>query len=279
MENRLNLDERILYSESLKDSIILELKETYRFRHVIYSFVSSSLRQKYRKSWLGFLWALIAPLMQYGITALVFSVMMRGSIERYFVYVFFAALAFSFMSTVVQRSTTVILEHEHFIKKIYVPKFVYILRLVGFELANFFFGFTALVAIGIATQNLYFSWALFFLPISLLISAVFVTGLACFMAVAAVFFRDLVYIVPVVNHSFLFLTPIYYSASIFPKAVQPFLKLNPFYYFIELFRTCVYQGTLPSSEILAVSSVLAVFSFIIGLIILKAFDNVIVFKL
>ena len=61
-----------------------------------------------------------------------------------------------------------------------------------------------------------------------------------------------------------FLTPIVYEPSIVPFRYRVWLSLNPMYHLIQVFRKPIYDGTLPSPELLVGSLALSVVVLVTG---------------
>ena len=68
------------------------LKEIWEYRSMIRSLVHKDLRGRYQASVLGFLWTFIVPLCQLGVYTVVFSVIMRSGIEKFYLYLFVALI-------------------------------------------------------------------------------------------------------------------------------------------------------------------------------------------
>ena len=65
-----------------------KIKELYAYRQMIFSLVQRELRGRYKGSVLGFLWTFINPLLQLIVYTIVFSVIMRNGIEKYYIFLF-----------------------------------------------------------------------------------------------------------------------------------------------------------------------------------------------
>lgn len=269
----------IIENNSLLKKIYFELKETYRFRYVTLTTVQNNLKLRYRRSILGFFWTVLAPMMHYLVIGLVFSLIMSQKKENYFVFYFSGAIFFAIISGIINRAPMIFIQNEHFIKKIYVPKFIFILNAVSIELANFLLSTTALIFIGITLG--YFSPTLSslisFFAIPLV--ALFLTGLACIISVLSVYFRDFSHIVPVAVQATFFITPVIYDETMIPANYHLIMKLNPFYYYLQLFRLPLLEGNTPSINLYLLTSLISISTFVAGLIVIKIFDNKIVFKL
>jgi len=263
---------------SLSD-IIYELKEAYRYRNVVISFVRTSLRQRYRRSILGFGWSLAAPLLHYGIIGFVFGFNAKTGVENYFLYFFSGVIFHGFVAASIQNSTGLMIGNEGFIKKIYLPKLIYVLNGVTLELVNFLFSITALMALGFALGKIDPSVHFLFLPFTIALGLIFMLGAAILVSIGTVFFRDLMHIVPIMMQVVFFSTPILYTVSAVPAQFQRFVKLNPFFYFVEMFRQPIYSHCLPEPKYILRCAIISIVTFVLGLWTLKKFDNKIVFKL
>ena len=58
----------------------------YHYKDLLSQLVVKDIKLKYRRSFLGYLWSILNPLMIMGIMVLVFSSMFRFDIENYPVY-------------------------------------------------------------------------------------------------------------------------------------------------------------------------------------------------
>ena len=260
-------------------SIYIELVDLYRYRKVVETMVSSTLRMRYKRSLFGIAWSMLGPLINYTVIGLLFSLTAKFQVENFFLYAFSGAVIYNYISTAIILSTSSLVGNEHYIKKIYLPKSVYILSAILMELVNFLFSTVALFAIAGLLGNFSFSLSLLFVPI-----AVFLTFLVCFgfgliLSIACVFFRDFVHIVPIVMQSIFFLTPVFYPITAIPERFRIYLEYNPFYILVQLFRNPIYNASLPPIHYISSALILSVLSMILGLVVLKVYDNKVIFKL
>ncbi len=61
-------------------------KEIYEYRQMIFSLVHRELRGRYKGTALGFLWSFLNPLFQIMVYTIVFSIIMRTSYEKYYLF-------------------------------------------------------------------------------------------------------------------------------------------------------------------------------------------------
>ncbi|MCB0365810.1 MAG: ABC transporter permease [Bdellovibrionales bacterium] len=234
---------------------------------------------RYKRSILGFGWSLMGPLLNYAVVGFVFSVVARYSIPNYFLYLLSGAAIFNLVSASFTQSTVAMISNEHYIKKIYLPKSVFPITSVGMEAINFVFSICALAVIAVVVGVFPLSWSLLFLPIAMALAVCFCVGVGLVLSIAAVFFRDLIHILPILMQAVFFLSPVIYPEEAVPERYRYIMELNPFYHFVVLFRNPLYKGIMPTGLSIAVCVGCAVFAFVIGFTVLKRLENRIIFKL
>ena len=89
------------------------------------------------------------------------------------------------------------------------------------------------------------------------------------LATSMVFFQDTQFLWSVLSMIWMYLTPIFYPASILPPKVAWILKVNPLYYFIDFMRTCIIDGRSPEFIMYVMCAVWAVLMFFIGALVFK----------
>ena len=98
-------------------------------------------------------------------------------------------------------------------------------------------------------------WTIVFLPLMYLPLILLCLGLGWFLASLGVFIRDIDNLTNVVVRMLLFLTPIFYPASLVPPRVRPIIYLNPMSFIVNHFRRIILWGQQPDwIELLAVTA-------------------------
>jgi len=261
------------------DDIKKELEDVYKYRYVVYSFVQTNLKLRYRRSYLGFIWTILAPMLNYLVMGVIFSFIMANRMPNYFVYYFSGAIFFAIVSSTLNRAPTFLIGNEHYIKKIYVPKLIFILNGTIYEITNFLLSAISLIVLGMIFGKLDLSWHSFLIFIPIVLISFFLIGIGTLIGIATVYFRDLMHIVPVVVQAAFFLTPVIYEKSMIPQKFQFLVELNPLYYFLELYRLPLVYHEIPPLNYFVICFILASVTFSIGLFMIKKFDNRIIFKL
>jgi ABC-type polysaccharide/polyol phosphate export permease len=151
--------------------------------------------------------------------------------------------------------------------RIYLPRTSFIVAAIGTGLANLLLSLIPLVLMMVLTHYP-LRITMLFLPFSLLILAAFALGVGLLFSTLAVYFPDVVDMYQVALTAWMYLTPIIYPADIIPAPYRQWLLYaNPMYYFVQIFRQPVYDGVIPSWQILALGSAVAFCTLIVGWII------------
>ncbi len=273
------VSERRSLSFRALEPLVQELADVWKYRYVVYSFVYTNVKIRYRRSYLGFLWTILAPLLHYAVIGVMMSMLLKNRMENFYAYYFSGAVFFSVINGVVGRAPFVMIQNEHFIKKIYLPKIIFLLNVVCYELTNFVLSSTALIGIGILSGAFHFHLTIPLAFLALVFLALFLLGVSSILSVVAVYFRDFTYITPVLLQAAFFVTPIAFNAEMLPEKARWLIWWNPLYYFLEMFRLPLVYGEVPAAKFYLVAGGLSLSMLMIGLLVLKKFDNRIVFKL
>jgi len=249
------------------EKTISRLQIFLKYRELFFQLVSRDIKKKYRRSFLGYIWSMLNPLLTMLVMVIVFSNLFAKNVVNFPIYLLIGNLLFAFMSTAVSRSLTSILGNASLLKKIYIPKYIFTLAVVTSEFVTFLFSMGALIILIFATKTP-FTISFLFVVIPIIQLFIFSIGLGLFMAQATVFFHDMVYIWHVFSTAWLYLSCIFYPASILPDWLNLIVtRYNPMYFYITLFRNFTLTGANVGSLDLAIrGAVAAVLMLFVGLI-------------
>ena len=242
----------------------------YKYKDLWEQLVIRDLKLKYRRSFLGYLWSVLNPLMIMIVMTIVFSTMFQRNIENFPVYLLTGRIMFDFMTVSTNKSMNSIIGNAALIKKTYLPKYIFTLSTVTSALVDFFFSLGALVIVMIATRARFTPYLLL-IPFVAIQLYIFCLGLGLFLAQANVFFRDIQYIYSVFTTAWLYLTPIFYPIEMLSPKIQFLVKaFNPMYYYVGQFRDLVCYGRIPGYRVLLGGWIMAFVMLAIGL---KCFEK------
>ena len=231
------------------NSLINRVKTLYQYRDLLGQLVSRDLKLKYRRSFLGYLWSILNPLLVMIVMTIVFSAMFKRNIENYPVYLLIGRTVFDFVTQSTNAAMRSVTGNSALLKKTYVPKYIFTLAKVTSSMVEMVFSLGALFVVMIVTRS-HFHWQMILLPLILLQLYIFCCGLGFLLAELNVFFRDIQYIYRAITTAWMYLTPIFYPIENLPPVIGNCIKLfNPLYYYVASFRDVTLYGRLPGPRV------------------------------
>ena len=123
-----------------------------RFRPLLGELMARDIKIKYRRSVLGVLWTLLNPLLMMVVLSVVYSNLFKFDIENFPLYLLSGQVMFNFYSDATTSSMNAILGSASLIKKIYVPKYLFVLSRVCSSVINFLAAFLAMILVMLALR-------------------------------------------------------------------------------------------------------------------------------
>ncbi len=250
--------------------------DMYRYRQLIWALALKELKIRYKRSVLGFLWALLNPLLLMVVLSVVFSTIMVNSLPHYAVFLISVLLPWTFFSQSLSYAAESIVGNGDLIKKVQVAKLVFPVSAVVSNMINFLLSLIPLILI-VSVLRHPFYWTWLYLPVPLLALTIFTLGATFFFAAANVYYRDVAHILQVLLNVLFYVTPIIYSIDFIPARHRWLLKLNPLQYMLNGFRLSIYYGLLPAAASILACFVCAFASLAIGYWIFQKHQDEFVF--
>lgn len=235
-----------------------------KFRPLLYELVARDVKIKYRKSVLGVLWTLLNPLLMMLILSIVFSNLFRFDVENYSLYLLAGQILFNFFNESTTGAMTAILGNSALIKKVYIPKYLFVVSRIASSSINILSSFCALILVMLFTRTeLHFSMFLVVIPLAYLI--IFSLGVGLVLSAITVKFRDVMHLYTVFLTGLMYLTPIIYPISMLPEWVKKIVNLNPLTGILNIFRNVVIYNTIPTVGEFIISLVVVCLTLVLGL--------------
>lgn len=239
-----------------------------KYSYLLTILIKRDIKKKYKGSFLGILWSLLNPLLQMVVLTIIFSTLFKGNIENYPLYMITGRLVFQFFSLGTNAAMMSIIVSAALLKKVYIPKYIMTISKVLSNFIIFSISLLDLLLVMIIT-GADFTVYLIYAPIYLLLLLIFTSGVGLILATIAIFFRDIEHLYSVFTMMLMYFSAIFYPAEIIPQKYQSLLQLNPLYHYISGFRQIVYVGVPPEFSNLLICLMIAIVSFIIGLIVFE----------
>lgn len=244
-----------------------KLKEIFLYREMIASLVRKDLRGRYKGSILGFFWTFLNPLMQLLVYSLVFSIIVRVEVEKYYLFLFVALIPWIFFSSALTSGSSIILAQKDMVKKIYFPREVLPIAHALTNFINMLFSFIVVFIVIIFSGVDINFLALMYLPLIMIIEFTLVLGITFLTSSITVYLRDLEHIMTILNMLWMYLTPILYSITMIPAVYLPYIQLNPMTAVIVAYRDILYYAQVPMMGTLLNAVLMALTVLIVGYLV------------
>ena len=214
---------------------IEESENLWRYRGLVHELVIRDIKVRYKRSVLGLVWTMLAPLLNMIALTLVFSAMLKTAVSNYPVYFMAGQIFWGFFAQTSVSAASQTQASNDLARRMFVPRTVFVAAAVGGGLVNLVLSLAPLLLIIALTGfPLHATWA--FLPVSIFILALFTAGVSLLLFTVTSRFADVREMYTVVVQTWFFLTPIVYEPSIVPYRYRVWLSLNPMYHLIQVFR-------------------------------------------
>ena len=235
-----------------------------KFKPLLTELVARDIKIKYRRSVLGVLWTLLNPLCMMIILSIVFSSIFKFDIENFPLYVLSGQVVFNFFNDSTTNSMTAILNNASLIKKVYVPKYLFVFSRIFSSFINLMASFCALLFVMVATRTeLHWEIILAIIPLIMLVG--FSLGIGLVLAALTVRFRDIMHLYSVFTTGLMYLTPVIYPITMLPDLIRKIVMLNPITNYLLMFRDVMFNATLPSFGSVVLGLVEMILALILGL--------------
>lgn len=247
------------------------MKQHENYKELIWILAKTDFKLRYHGSTLGYVWAVLKPLLMFLVLNFVFSAMFNPKntgTEFYSLQLITAIMLFNFFSEGTMAGMSSLLTKAQLVTKIYVPRWtiilastinavlVYLMNLV--VIVGFFIWQGYLPSVGAILLFLFFS----------VLTYVIILSFALFTAPIYVKFRDLAMIWEVLITIIFYASPIIYPLSILPDYIQQTILINPMAFIIHFTKEALTTNHFPDPWqvfvfvlILVIVFILSIFSY------------------
>ncbi|MBN1267384.1 MAG: ABC transporter permease [Anaerolineales bacterium] len=240
-----------------------EFLQLFRYRDLILELISRSIKTRYKRSLLGVAWTMVSPLLSMLVLTLVFSHLFRFQIEDYALYVLSGLLTWNFFAQSTTAALNDLIWSGGLINRIYFPASVFSAAAIGTGLVNLALALVPYMLITLILGAELHSTMLL-LPIPVLGVGVFTLGVGLAVSSAAVRFQDVLPMYEVILGAWMYLTPVFYPIDAVPPQLVFLFRWNPMFYYVDIFRSLVYLGEIPSKLSMLSGTGFAMLSFLLG---------------
>jgi lipopolysaccharide transport system permease protein len=232
----------------------------------------ASLKSRYRKTFAGFIWVIMNPLLMFGVQSLVFKKFLKVNVPDYSIFLLSGLLPWIFFTQTIQMGTPVFVSQSQLLRSFKINPMV----IVGSQILDNFINFLLSFLVILIPFYIYSSRPLellVLLPLAIIPLAIGTMSLTIILSILNVFFRDINYVVGFIFNLFFFITPIFYPIEFIPENWRWLTYFNPIAYFLEPFRCVLYQGANGFILSLAKGFLVSSFLMVLACIIWKRKKN------
>ena len=224
--------------------MLLSLRHVVRYRGLVTSLVARELKARYRGSVLGFFWSFVNPLLLLLVYTFVFTVVLPGAhppeLEPFALFMFCGILPWTWFSSSLLESSTVLITSGNLIRKVLFPAEVLPIVTVLAGSVHFCLGLPILAAFLVYYDVPVTPTDLLWFPVIVLIQLILTLGLALLLSALTVHFRDVRDLLSNLLTLWFFGTPIIYDLSQVPPQVRQILNLNPMTHLVVSYQEVLF---------------------------------------
>jgi lipopolysaccharide transport system permease protein len=241
------------------------MKKFWSYRHLILSFANRQFQIRYRQSLIGFVWAIVPPLVTVFAATLVFHKVARvdtGDIP-YPLFAFSALAPWTFFANGLAFGVPSVVVSQQMVSRVPFPRIALpvsavVTLLVDLAIASgTFVVFAYVTGAGLPITAIWY-------PALVTIEIALVLGLVLLGSALDVCIRDIRLAVPFLAQIWLLLTPVMYPLSSVPADLRPLYLLNPMTGLVVSFRNVLVEGRPPAGDLLITSVIGALVALVLG---------------
>jgi len=225
---------------------LIDFRELKEYRDLIYFLVWRDIKVMYAQTILGFLWAILQPLIQIVIFTIVFGKVAKVPTEGipYILFSSVAIIPWTYISQSMTLSSQSLVQGQNMLGKIYFPRLIFPITPILAKLVDFSISMLIILGVCFYYQVLP-TWNLLFFPLFVVLMMSISAGTGMWLSAMAIRFRDVKLAMPFVIRMLMYSAPIVYSSSSLPEKYRIIYSLNPIVGVIEGFRACLLGTPMP----------------------------------
>jgi lipopolysaccharide transport system permease protein len=238
------------------------MREVWAHRELLYFLIWRDLKVRYKQTILGVAWVILQPLLM----ALVFAVFI-GRLARvpsdgvpYAIFAYAGLLPWLFFSNSVASGSHSLIANNYVITKIYFPRLILPIAVVGVRLVDFLIAFSVLIGL-MLYYNVHVTPSVLLLPMFMAEITLLALGISVWFSALNARYRDVGAVLPVLLQLWMFTSPIIYPMSIVPRGWRFLYALNPVSGIVEGFRACLFGSQFDWLSI-AISAAITLLAFL-----------------
>ena len=220
---------------------LVSLKDIWAYRELLFFLTWRDVKVRYKQTALGAAWAILQPLFMMLIFTLFFGRLAGVGSSRipYPLFALAGLVPWTFFSNAITTSGNSLVGSSNLITKVYFPRLLVPAAAMLAGLVDFALAFAMFVVL-MAYYRVVPTVQILFLPVLILLTALFALGVGTWMSALNVKYRDVRFALPFLTQLWLFVSSVIMPSSALGPKWQRLLLLNPMSGIIEGYRSSLF---------------------------------------
>ncbi len=263
--------------------LVSPFSQMWHHQDLIAAILRREVRERFKGSVAGWIWAIIAPLLAIAVYTFAFTTNLQiplsdttGPRMGYALFIFSGILAFNFFAEMAFRAPMLLHEYAHFIKQTIFPSdmlaVISTLRATAYTIISL----VVMLIFQFIAMNWTLPWTVLLLPLIFIPFVAFLIGMSWILCAVGAFTRDAGYLMINIVPLFMFATPVFYPHTALPPPFDFWIYANALTGFVEVTRDIALYGQLPDWRVYLWTLLTSVVTFYFGYGFFGRYRNVIV---
>ncbi|HKG45130.1 MAG TPA: ABC transporter permease [Pyrinomonadaceae bacterium] len=220
---------------------LLSFKDIWAYRELLFFLTWRDVKVRYKQTALGAAWAILQPLFMMIIFTIFFG-RLAGVASSGIPYPLFALaglVPWTFFANSITASGNSLVGSANLITKVYFPRLIVPAAAMLAGLVDFLLAFLMLVLL-MVYYRVTLTVQILFLPVLILLTALFSLGVGTWMSALNVKYRDVRFALPFLIQLWLFVSSVILPSTSIPQKWRWLLMLNPMSGIIEGYRAALF---------------------------------------
>jgi lipopolysaccharide transport system permease protein len=220
---------------------LINLKDIWAYRELLFFLTWRDVKVRYKQTVLGAEWAILQPLFMMIIFTIFFGKLaaVGSSGIPYPLFALAGLVPWTFFSNTITASGNSLVGSAHLITKVYFPRLIVPAAAMMAGLVDFVLAFLLLAGLMIY-YRVALTMNMLFLPVLVLLTALFGLGVGTWMSALNVKYRDVRFALPFLIQLWLFVSSVILPSSAVPEKYRWVLMFNPMSGIIEGYRSALF---------------------------------------
>jgi len=215
-------------------------RDLWNYRELFFFLAWRDILVRYKQTVIGFLWALLRPLLTMLVLTVVFGKWAKMPSEGvpYPILVFSAVLPWQFFANSFSGASNSLITNTNLISKVYFPRLIIPASAVVVSFVDFLISGAIMLGL-MVWYNFWPNWRFIALPFLTLIAMTASIAASLWISALNVKYRDFRYVVPFIVQFGLYISPVGFSSSVVPEKWRLLYSMNPMVGVIDGFRWAI----------------------------------------